>query len=519
MPGLVRVCSITRQGPHSSMRHVRDGFLWLFGYREVPFAVRGLFRKELLHMMLWGAVWGALNGRYCGFIAAKSLHAPDELVGLVVSSIAIANLFAVWWGSLLARHPTRRFLVPGIVVLSVIMFSFAASPFFRAADNWLGVIPATEGGTWSVSAVAFALQVMLGWILVQAINTVRTRLWRLNYPASHRARIMARFAIWQVLVAVLAAAVIGSYLDGDLRLKLGRWIDWQWSLRRLPQAGSADAYQLLFPVAGLLTLLSAWFYRGMAARRERQALEEAHARRRESSMPHYTEASYNLPGWVQTLRAGVFLGLGEARQLLRTDGAFRRYMTWQMIAGAGTMLIEVPLILILKERFNVNYAAGAALLTILPQVVMIAITPLWARLFDHWPLLRFRLAHMGAWICSRLVLGVGFWMGSLTLVGIGLGLGGLALAGGRFSWQLGHMAFSKSHNDATYMGIHQALTGVRGLATPFIGAYLYRYLLGWHVVWLSALMQAISLYGFARMRKYDEPRMNSNAAGPPSSPR
>ena len=81
MPGLVRVYSITRQGPHSSMRHVRDGFLWLFGYREVPFAVRGLFRRELGHMMLWGAAWGALNGRYCGFIAAKSLHAPDELVG------------------------------------------------------------------------------------------------------------------------------------------------------------------------------------------------------------------------------------------------------------------------------------------------------------------------------------------------------------------------------------------------------------------------------------------------------
>ena len=61
------------------MSFVRESWLWLLGYREVPFAVRGLFRKEIGHMLLWGAVWGALNGRYCGFIAAKSLNAPDVL--------------------------------------------------------------------------------------------------------------------------------------------------------------------------------------------------------------------------------------------------------------------------------------------------------------------------------------------------------------------------------------------------------------------------------------------------------
>jgi hypothetical protein len=246
----------------------------------------------------------------------------------------------------------------------------------------------------------------------------------------------------------------------------------------------------------------------MKARREHKALEAANALRREAGMPHAAEASFNLPGWLQTLWAGVFLGLNEAIALLRRDGPFRRYMIWQMVAGAGTMMLEVPLILILKERFGVNYAAGAALLTIFPQCVMIAVTPMWGRLFDRWPLLRFRMIHMGAWIVSRLVLGVGFWFTSLPLVGVGLMLGGFALAGGRFSWQLGHMAFAKSHNDATYMGIHQALTGVRGLLTPFVGAYLYRYVMGWHIVWLCVLMQAAGLYGFARMRRYDEPNMS-----------
>jgi hypothetical protein len=500
------------------MRSVRDGWLWLFGYREVPYAVRGLFRKELGHMMLWGAAWGALNGRYCGFIAAKSLNAPDVLVGVVVSSIAIANLFAVWWGSLVVRRPARRLLIAGIVSLSAIMFSFAGGPLFRMVDGWVGATAfANAGGAWSVSAVVFALQVMLAWIVVQGINTARTRLWRLNYPGSHRARILARFAVWQVLVAVVTTGLIGTYLDGAVHLKLGTLIDVEWDLGWLPQAGSAGAYQLLFPAAGVLALLSAWFYRGMPVRREGEVLEQAQARRREADQAHDTEASYSLPGWFQTLRAGVILGMGEAIRLLKSDGPFRRYMTWQMIAGSGTMMLEVPLILILKERFGVRYAAGAALLTVVPQIVLIVFTPMWAGLFDRWPLLRFRLVHMSAWIASRLMLGVGFWLQSLALVAVGLGLGGLALAGGRFSWQLGHMAFAKSHNDATYMGIHQALTGVRGLFTPFLGAMLYRYVLGWHVVWLTIAAQAVGLYGFARMRKYDEPAMGAVAACTPSS--
>ena len=63
------------------------------------------------------------------------------------------------------------------------------------------------------------------------------------------------------------------------------------------------------------------------------------------------------------------------------------------------------------------------------------------------------------------------------------------------------MAFSQRHNDATYMGVHQALTGVRGLITPFLGAALYRFVLGWHVVWLAGALQAVSVLGFVRLSR------------------
>ena len=113
-------------------------------------------------MLLWGIVWAALNGRYCGFIAAKSLGAPDVLISTVIGSIAIANLFAVWWSSLVARRPARRFLIPGIIALALVFFSFSLTPFCRAIDRALNVSTTSGSGAWSVSAVVFALQVMAG---------------------------------------------------------------------------------------------------------------------------------------------------------------------------------------------------------------------------------------------------------------------------------------------------------------------------------------------------------------------
>ena len=41
------------------------------------------------------------------------------------------------------------------------------------------------------------------------------------------------------------------------------------------------------------------------------------------------------------------------------------------------------------------------------------------------------------------------------------------------AWQLGHHDFADRHLAATYMAIHQTLTGVRGFIAPFLGVLLY----------------------------------------------
>jgi predicted MFS family arabinose efflux permease len=139
---------------------------------------------------------------------------------------------------------------------------------------------------------------------------------------------------------------------------------------------------------------------------------------------------------------------------------------------------------------------------------------LWSVLFDRWALLRFRTAHMIVWVLSRLILAIGVWQQSLFLIGICLALEGAAFGAGRLSWQLGHMSFARVQDDAIYMGLHQALTGVRGLIMPLVGALLYRYVCGWHVVWVSLAIMAISAWGFWWMHRRCEAGTGRGASSP-----
>ena len=81
---------------------------WLLGYRGVPFAVRGIFRFEAMHMTVWGVAWGCLNAKFCMYVARRSLDAPTSAVSLIAASTALANILAIWWGSLATRFERKR---------------------------------------------------------------------------------------------------------------------------------------------------------------------------------------------------------------------------------------------------------------------------------------------------------------------------------------------------------------------------------------------------------------------------
>lgn len=481
-------------------RRIREGIAWLLGYRQVPYSCRLIFRYEFFHMLVWGLVWGGLNGNFAGYVASRALHASDLLVAVIAASMAVANCFAVMWSSLLLRCSKKGFLHMTMLGTAVVLASVFATPM---AGAWFAGLTGEATGT----AVVFTLQILLCWLLMQASNTARTQIWRLNYPASHRGRILARFAIGQVLCGAAWGALMGAYCDGAFHVGLfgRRWLeaDISW----LPLAGTPEAYRVIYPFTGAMALLCVWTYRRVVVRREPARPVPPGGN---GLWAPNAEGSYVTPGWFSTLAEGLRAGIREGWSVLRDDRAFRQYMIWQFLAGAATMMIAVPMILILKDVFGSGYLQVASLLIVIPQVVMVITTGPWAHWFDRLPLYRFRAVHMGLWTVSRLLLAAGVGLRSLEVVAAALALAGASLAAGRFSWQLGHMAFSRRFNDATYMGVHQTLTGVRGLTMPFVGLLLYRTVLGWHVIWLSAVLQGITAWGFWRLARTD-PALRSRA--------
>lgn len=482
------------------MSRLHDGVAWLLGRRDVPFAVRGLYRREVWHMVIWGLLWGGLNGQFMGFVASKSLHASDVLVGLLAAAVAMGNILAIGWGGLMLRWPVRRVIVALLTILAALMFSFALTPLASveplagATGRWLG----------TTAAALFTAQVTTGWIIMQAVNTARTHAWRTNYPRSHRARIVARFAVWQVLIGACWTGWMGFYFDGHIELAMFGLPNV--SLDALPLAGRTDAYVVFMPVMGVAALIAAAVYARQRIRGEARRTAPSGGDDDYDDLPHAMEVSYSLPGWFGTLLTGVRSGVGGAIDLLRHDRRFAEYLAWQFLAGSATLMIDVPLVLILKEEFDVSYGVAAGLLTVAPQAAIVVFMPLWAGLFDRWPLMRFRTLHMMSWTVSRSVLAIGIWQRSLAVVAVSAVMRGVSLGAGRLSWQIGHMSFSRRENDAAYMSLHQTLTGIRGLVMPFLGLALFRSALGMHIVWITAVLQFVAGVGFWTMRQREKRR-------------
>jgi MFS family permease len=470
---------------------LRQRIAWLFGYRQVPFAVRGIYRFEALHMTAWGATWGCLNASFGMYVAEQSMvakhgmgvsvHALRDVlaVSTIAASTAIANVFAIWWGSMATRFDRKRLLLVSMLFVSLTMSSVAFTPWLKPP--------------WTVWL--FVVQMVAAWVGVQASNTLRTSLWRTNYPDRLRGRILGRFAIWQMHVGSLFVVTAGAYLDGALKLPL---TDWRIDLSFLPGAARPDAYAKIFPVGALFALVSVALYSRVRVRGPQRAVPVKSA--------GALAFSDTVPGWISTWATGLRTGLAEAFDVLRHDPAYRRYMFWQMVAGSANMVMIVPFVRILAHRFDdVNYVTAAGLVALVPQVVILLTTAYWSRLFDHWSIGRFRSVQMIFWGGGATLIALGAWKISLLILTVGVAIRAFGEAAGRLAWQLGHMAYAPAHKDSLYMGVHQALTGLRGLSMPILGALLYEYVLDWHIVWVAAALQLISAIGFARLEQSNAP--------------
>ncbi|MFN0138218.1 MAG: MFS transporter [Phycisphaerae bacterium] len=444
-----------------------------FRSSDVPLLSRANYRAEWTHTLGWGVFAGMVEGNTSSIVVAKTFHADPLLVTVVWTTPMLANVLSVFWGALIRGK--RR--IPMFVMLATLALLAFMS---------IGLTP-VDGSAWA--GWLFATQIGVARIFVAAIVNVRTSMWTQNYPAAVRGRITGKLQGLRFTMTLVAAAAVSLLFNAD-----------------------PAHYRWAYPLVGFVGLLSLWPLRRVRVRGERSEL-----RRHAASV----EGGANAHGMLANLR--------EAAQILRTDKKFARYCSAQHMLGSANFMVDPVLAVVITTQLKFGYFESGLLLDILPNIVLLMCVPLWARHFDKHGVLRFRVTNTMYWMASTLTAALALLciaLGGVTAAWVGVPMlvfsrliNGVGRAGGSIAWNLGHLHFAPPHAADLYMGIHVALTGLRGLIMPFVAVFLFTHV-GWWSLMLATTFNFIAMLMFWRLaRDYDDrsaepaaPRLPSEVA-------
>jgi hypothetical protein len=417
-----------------------------FHPRAQPLMVRVNYARELaascfLPLMLGtveGGVTGVLAKTYFSGAAGVAAYRLNFAVAVLAGAPAFANVVSFLWTALShGRHKIRMLTV----------FQVAAA----ACVLLIAVIPRTEAGMWLLMIGAVGARV--SW---SGVVTLRSTVWRANYPRQIRARLAGRVAMVQALVMTIAGLAVGAAMRVNI-----------------------DAFRWLYPVAAAGGLVGAWIYSGLRVRGHQALLR---AERNDRSLPGSRANPLRL------------------RQVLLADVRFRRYMTCMFVFGAGNLMVTAPLVIMLKDRFDLDPLRSVLIASALPMLLMPAFVPMWSRLLDRMHVIRFRAIHSWVFVGSTGLFLAGAVTRNVEFLWMGAVVKGMAFGGGVLGWNLGHHDFAPVERASQYMGVHVTLTGLRGLFAPMIGVGLYE-TLEWMRpgagAWALALCLGLSVTGAA----------------------
>lgn len=409
-----------------------------------------MFRRELLPWALLGMGVGLVEGATVAVLVKKSFAglAPplwvNFAVALVSGAPALANISSFAWANL--AHGRAR-----VGLLAALQTAFALVVALVAFAPLSG-----RGLLLTIAAVLVARLLWAG------VLTVRAAVWTANYPRGVMARITGRFVIVAVPGVVLMALAAGWVVDRQVHAS--RW---------------------LYATAAACGLLGAWLYRAVRVRREYQLLAA------ESDASAETGA----------------LSLQTLRDILRRDAAFRGYMFWMSLYGAGNLMVNAQLVVLYTDRLQLSGFMQIMVLTVVPLALMPIFIPWWARLFDRGHVIEYRSRQCWALVAAIVLVTTGVWTAQVWLLWPGAVMAGAGYAGANLGWNLGHNDFAKLGQAQHYMGVHVTLTGVRGLIAPPLGIACYQLLEHWrHGAGMFALLLPLALVvtgglGFVRMSR------------------
>jgi len=435
-------------------------------FKRLPKLSRHTFRIELVHTALWRGFVAVLEGGVASVVAAKTFNGSPALVALVAAAPFYTNMFSLVWGMMALTRPKIPLMTMLCSGAALVAATIAATP---AGSPWAGWI--------------FAAQMILARIFISGVITVRTAIWKANYPERVRGRLAARVQLVGNITGLASVVAASLLLDHDP-------LAYRWIYPGVAAIGAAAIVALRFiHVRGDKRLM-----RQLAQRAELGPISP----RARAIEP------YDLVAILSPVRP-----IRRMLDVLRRDREFRVYLTAVFLSGSGNMMIQPVLTLIFVNDLHLKYIWANGLMDVVPTVLLLIAITLWANLYDRIGLLPFRviggavffaqIAFAGvAAACVHyrealgaygLPLALGLFCLSRMLNGIGRGSGGIA-------WNLGHLYFAEPQEAELYMGIHVTLTGLRGMIAPFVGTQLFVWF-GWPMFLLAAALSGAGLAIYA----------------------
>ena len=437
--------------------------------RSQPWMSRQSYAHEMITSAAMPVAVGLVEGSVVGVLARKTFEVGPVQFATIMAAPMFANVTSFFWAHL-ARGRKKIPFITGLQVLMLAMIGLIAA------------LPTTPmGGKLLVVLILAARCAVCG------IVTIRSTIWRLNYPRHVRARITGKLSLISSLVIAVAPLAGYALLDHD-----------------------PLAFRWVYPASLIIASVGVVAFSRVRLRGERQLLKyeadpAAAPRPHGETAPIYEYDARSSPDGFWSV--------------LRRDHLFRRYMKWQFVGGMCNMMGDVLVVYVIVEltRGMANeYLVSILMTTAIPVTIATATLPLWARYMDRVHIVRLRSRISYIWVLQELLNWIGAVYGLLGVVALSRCVRGCVQGAGMLAWNLGHNDFADRRLVALYMGIHVTLTGVRGALGPFLAMLLYA---GWsghgprsiglpvaawggiggHAFMVTAALGLAALVGFHRM--------------------
>ncbi len=393
---------------------------WL---RDLDQNTRRNFGLELIY----GVGDGVLNGLIlvAQVVAVGSLGDRSQAATIMVAARpALALLLPLW------AQVARRYRLFDLVLVGGI----------------LRCLPLIAVG-WIDQSWQLALVVMFYYLLGGPATLAIPSLYKYAYPDKHRGKIIGILKMIQNGVTV--PVLIGVSLWSDIE---------------------PAAYQLAYPIGGLIGLLGVFAYR---------------FRRIPTDSPEARRTLSERPSW-----SGM-------QHILKTDNSFRVFQMTIFLTGAGFLLSRGVWLYLLRDQFHLSQFAITLLVMIFPVVLGGITSPFWGWLIDKTSPVAGRVAFALMGIPAYLALFASFYFDWLILAFLGAALRGIVLGAAEVATTTGNLYFAeKPERAALYESISSVFQGIRGMSMPPLGWALYQSLvfMGWTTSLLFLIPMAFNAW-------------------------